>query len=131
MMSKQLESYQENAIKTASGPQLTLMLYNGCIRFIKQGMKELANKNYEEKNRNLQRAQDIIRELMITLDPKYEISKNMMALYDYIYHLLQQGNIKNDAKQIEEALGLVTEFRDTWKEAMKIEAKKYVQGAKV
>ena len=131
MMSKHLQSYQNNAVNTASGPQLTLMLYNGCIKFIKQGIKELENKNYEAKNNNLQRAQDIISELMITLDPKYDISKNMIALYDYIYFRLQEGNVKNDVASLEEGLELVTEFRDTWKEAMKIDAKKYVQGAKV
>lgn len=131
MVSKHLEQYQNNTVNTASGPQLTLMLYNGCIKFINQGIKELENKNYEQKNYNLQRAQDIIRELMITLDPKYEISKNMMSLYDYIYFQLQEGNIKNDVASLNEGLELITEFRDTWKEAMKLEAKKYVQGAQV
>lgn len=131
MMSKQLQSYQNNSVNTASGPQLTLMLYNGCIRFINQGIKALEKNDYELKNKQLQKAQDIIRELMITLDPEVEISKQMMSLYDYILHLLQEGNIKNNIEQIEEALGLITEFRDTWKEAMKQEAPNYVQGAQV
>ncbi|HLS23548.1 MAG TPA: flagellar export chaperone FliS [Pseudogracilibacillus sp.] len=131
MMSKQLQSYQNNSVNTASGPQLTLMLYNGCIRFINQGIKALEKNDYELKNKQLQKAQDIIRELMITLDPEVEISKQMMSLYDYILRLLQEGNIKNNIEQIEEALGLITEFRDTWKEAMKQEAPNYVQGAQV
>jgi len=130
-MSKQLQSYQNNSVNTASGPQLTLMLYNGCIRFINQGIKALEKNDYELKNKQLQRAQDIIRELMITLDPEVEISKQMMSLYDYILHLLQEGNIKNNLEQINEALGLITEFRDTWKDAMKQEAPNYVQGAQV
>ncbi len=130
-MSKQLQSYQNNSVNTASGPQLTLMLYNGCIRFINQGIKALEKNDYELKNKQLQKAQDIIRELMITLDPEVEISKQMMSLYDYILRLLQEGNIKNNIEQIEEALGLITEFRDTWKEAMKQEAPNYVQGAQV
>lgn len=131
MMSKQLQSYQNNAVNTASGPQLTLMLYNGCIKFINQGIKALENKDFEEKNKNLQKAQDIIRELMITLDPKIEISNQLMTLYDYIHFRLQEGNIKNDVEQIKEGLELVIEFRDTWKEAMKLEAGKYVQGAQI
>lgn len=131
MMSKQLQQYQDNAVNTASGPQLTLMLYNGCIKFINQGLKALENQNHEIKNVNLQKAQDIIRELMITLDPEVELSKQLMPLYDYIHHLLQEGNIKNDADSVEEALGLVTEFRDTWREVMKLEANNYEQGAKV
>jgi len=131
MVSKQLQSYQNNSVNTASGPQLTLMLYNGCIKFINQSLKALEENNYEAKNKNLQKAQDIIRELMITLDPSVEISNQLMALYDYIYYNLQQGNINNDVAKINESLELVTEFRDTWKEAMKLEAGKYVQGAQV
>src|SRR5690625_1752176 len=107
------------------------MLYNGCIKFINQSLKALEENNYEAKNKNLQKAQDIIRELMITLDPSVEISNQLMALYDYIYYNLQQGNINNDVAKINESLELVTEFRDTWKEAMKLEAGKYVQGAQV
>lgn len=131
MMSKQLQSYQNNAVNTASGPQLTLMLYNGCIKFINQAIKAIENNDYEKKNVNLQKAQDIIRELMITLDPKIDISNQLMPLYDYIHFRLQEGNIKNDLEKINEALGLVIEFRDTWREAMKLEAEKYVQGAQV
>lgn len=131
MMSKQLQSYQNNSVNTASGPQLTLMLYNGCIKFINQGIKALEDGNFEAKNVNLQKAQDIIRELMITLDPEVEISNQLMPLYDYIHFRLQEGNIKNDIEQIKEGLELVTEFRDTWREAMKLEADNYVQGAQV
>lgn len=131
MMSKQLQSYQDNSVNTASGPQLTLMLYNGCIKFINQGIKALEAGNYEAKNVNLQKAQDIIRELMITLDPEVEMSNQLMPLYDYIHFRLQEGNIKNDVEQMKEGLELVTEFRDTWREAMKLEADNYVQGAQV
>lgn len=131
MMSKQLQSYQDNSVNTASGPQLTLMLYNGCIRFINHGIKALEQEDHEAKNINLQKAQDIIRELMLTLDPEVEMSNQLMPLYDYIHHRLQEGNIKNDAELIKEGLELVTEFRDTWKEAMKLEADNYIQGAQV
>lgn len=131
MMSKQLQSYQDNSIKTASGPQLTLMLYNGCIKFINQGMKAIEDKNHEAKNVNLQKAQDIIRELMLTLDPEIEISNQILPLYDYIHHLLQEGNIKSDVEMLKEGLDMVTDFRDTWREAMKLEADQYKQGAQV
>lgn len=131
MRSKQLETYQNNAVTTASGPQLTLMLYNGCIKFINQGIKGLKTENIELKNSNLQKAQDIIRELMVTLNPEVELSNQLMPLYDYILHLLQEGNIHNDLKPIEEALAYVIEFRDTWKEVIKQEADQYKQGAQV
>lgn len=131
MMSKQVQAYQNNTVNTASGPQLTMMLYNGCMKFIKQGMKDLEEKNYEAKNTNLQKAQSIIQELMLTLDQDVEISQQLLPLYDFIHHQLQQGNLKNEMSYLQEALEFVTEFRDAWKEIMKTEAKSYVQGAKV
>src|SRR5699024_1865696 len=104
MVNRQVQAYQNNAVNTASGPQLTMMLYNGCIKFIKQGMKALEEKDYETKNTNLQKAQNIIQELMLTLDQKVEISKELLPLYEFIYHQLQQGNLKNDRSNLEEAL---------------------------
>lgn len=118
MSNNAFEAYQNNAVKTASGGDLTLMLYNGCIKFIRLAIKYLDEKNYELKNENIQKAQAIINELMVTLNPEVEISKQMMPLYDYINYRLMEGNIKNDIEQLEEALTFVTEFRDTWKQAL-------------
>lgn len=131
MMAKQLETYQNNAVNTASGPQLTMMLYNGCIKFINQAIKAVNENNYEVKNTNIQKAQDIVQELMLTLDQEIEISKQLLPLYEFIYYQLQQGNIKNDTKHLEEALEFITDFRNTWKEVMKQESSSYVQGAQV
>ncbi|RDW15671.1 flagellar export chaperone FliS [Oceanobacillus chungangensis] len=129
---KAYQTYQNNAVTTASGGELTLMLYNGCMKFIKQAMKEIHAKNYEAKNTNIQKAQNIIQELMITLDPKVEISNQILPLYEYIHFQLKEANIKNDAGLLEEALGLVTEFRDTWKQViLKTRQKQYTQGAQV
>lgn len=118
MMAKQLQTYQDNAVTTASGPQLTMMLYNGCIKFINQAKNALENNDFENKNYYIQRAQDIVQEFMITLDQTVEISQQMLPLYEYIYHQLQQANIKNEVKYLDEALAYVTDFRDTWKEVI-------------
>lgn len=131
MMTKQFQAYQNNSVSTASGPQLTMMLYNGCIKFINQAIKAINEKDYEAKNTNIQKAQDIIQELMLTLDQEVEISKQLLPLYEFIYYQLQQGNIKNDVSNLEEAQSFVTEFRDTWKDVMKQGSSSYVQGAKV
>lgn len=129
---KPYQAYQNNAVNTASSGDLTLMLYNGCIRFIKQAMKDMETKSYETKNQHIQRAQDIIQELMITLDPDIEISDQLMPLYDYIIHNLREANIKNEVEYLEEALSYVTDFRDTWKEViLKTRQTQYAQGAQV
>lgn len=129
-MSKHVQAYQDNAVSTASGPQLTLMLYNGCIKFINQGIKALNENDFERKNTNIQKAQDIIQELMLTLNREVDMSNQLLPLYEFIHYQLQQGNIKNDEEPLKEALQFVTEFRDTWKEAiLKAAPTKPTQGA--
>lgn len=126
------EAYQNNAVKTASGGELTLMLYDGCIKFIRRALHHLEKGNYELKNENIQKAQAIINELMITLDPKIEISKQMMPLYDYINFQLMEGNVKNDKENLKEALSYVIEFRDTWKQVLaRVKQEGSVQGAPI
>lgn len=115
---KQYEAYQQNAVTTASSGQLTLMLYNGCIKFIKQAIIAVNEKDYESKNEHIQKAQNIVQELMLTLDQKIDISQQIMPLYEYANYQLIQGNVKNDVSALEEALHIMTEFRDTWKEVI-------------
>lgn len=113
-------AYKQNSVTTASPGELTLMLYNGCLKFLGKAKVAIEQKDIEEKNHNIQRAQAIIAELMSTLNMDIEISKQMLPLYDYMNRRLVEANIKNDAAIIEEVEGLVTEFRDTWKEVIKI-----------
>jgi flagellar protein FliS len=114
------QTYKTNSTQTASPGELTLMLYNGCIKFIKQAKVAIGEKNIQEKNTNIIKAQNIIRELMVNLNMDYEISKNMLQMYDYILNRLVEANMQNDKDILVEVEGLVTEFRDTWKEVIKI-----------
>src|SRR5690625_2826377 len=128
MMTKQFQVYQDNAVNTASGPQLTMMLYNGCIKFIKQSIIDINENDYENKNINIQKAQNIIQELMLTFDQEVEISKQILPIYEFIIFQLREANVKNDISYLETALEFVIEFRDTWKEMMKQDVKgKYVR----
>ena len=113
-------AYKQNSVTTASPGELTLMLYNGCIKFIGLAKKAIENKNIEQRNYNIQRAQAIVSELMATLNMDIEISKQMLPLYEYMNRRLTDANIKNDTAILEEVEGLVIEFRDTWKEVIKI-----------
>lgn len=112
--------YKTQQVLTASPEQLTLMLYNGAIRFIKESIQALNDNNFEQAHNKNIRAQDILKEFMCTLDMKYELSKNYYALYEYISFCLVQANIHKDPAQLEEAQGLLTELRDTWAQAMKL-----------
>ncbi|BBB91709.1 MAG TPA: flagellar export chaperone FliS [Methylomusa anaerophila] len=115
--------YKNQQVLTAPPEQLTLMLYNGAIRFINECIHAINEGKVEKAHNANIRTQQIISELMTTLDMQYDISKNLMALYDYIQYRLQMGNVKKDVAQMEEAKGLVTELRDTWLQAMKLARK--------
>lgn len=117
-MNNPYAAYQQNSVSTASPGELTLMLYNGCLKFIKQASQAIDSSNIEEKNTNLIKAQKIISELMVTLNMDQEISKNMMVMYEYIYHRLIEANTKSDKEILKEVEGYVTEFRDTWKQVV-------------
>jgi flagellar protein FliS len=119
MVMNAAEQYRRQQILNAPAEQLTLMLYNGCLKFIDDGRAALEVKNYEEANNLLQKAQRIISEFRLTLNMDYEVSHQLFPLYNYIYDRLVEGNIKSDLGQIDEARGIVSELRDAWLEAMK------------
>lgn len=118
------QAYQENSVTTATPGELTLMLYNGCLKFINQAKHAISAKDIETKHVNITKAQNIINELIVTLNMNIPVSKDMRRLYDFINRTLIEANIKNDTKKLEEAAELVTEFRDTWKQAIQINRQK-------
>lgn len=111
--------YKQNSISTATPEELTLMLYDGAIKFMNIGKYNIENKDISKKNEALVRAQDIINELKYSLNMDYEISKEISPLYDFVLDKLIDGNIKMDINSIDEALVVITDMRDTWKEVMK------------
>jgi flagellar protein FliS len=119
-VNKAYSQYKSNSITTASPEELTLMLYNGLMRFLMQADKSIENKETEKAHENIVRAQDIIMEFQATLDMQYDISHNLLQLYDYMNRRLIEANIKKDRKIIAEVLRFATELRDTWVQAMKI-----------
>ena len=119
MVNSAAEAYKKQQILTATPEALTLMLYNGCLKFIKEGSDALAEKNYEAANISLQKAQNIISEFRVTLNMDYEISHQLMPLYNYAYDRLVEGNLDDNFDAIKEATDIITELRDAWAQAMK------------
>ena len=111
--------YRQTAVQTSSPEKLLLMLYDGAIRFLGQAIKAIEEKDVAGRNTNLLKAQDIIREFMCTLNMDYEISKNLLGLYDFFLQRLIEANVKNDKEIIQEVQGWLIELRDTWTEASK------------
>ena len=119
MVNAAAEAYKRQQIMTATPEALTLMLYNGALRFMSEGAEAITQKQYEQANTSLQKAQNIITEFRLTLKMEYEISHQLLPLYNYVYDCLVEGNIKSDVGKIEEAKGIITELRDAWVQAMK------------
>lgn len=117
-------TYQNNAVNTSTPGELTLMLYNGCLKFIQQAKKEMVEGNIAEKNKAIQKAQSIVTELMITLDTSYPVAENMLILYEFVNSRLIDANIKNDPQLLDEASDIITEFRDTWKQVIQLNRQK-------
>jgi flagellar protein FliS len=109
---------------TASPQELTLMLYNGCLKFIKLAKRAMMEKNFEEKNTNIIKAQMIIQELRSTLDQEIDLSQGLEQMYEYLYNRLVEANMKNDVEALDEVVNFVMELRDTWKQVMGLVNKK-------
>jgi len=114
------KQYHQSLVNTATPQELTLMLYNGLVKFLKLAYQGMEEKNVEKVSNNIIRAQDIITEFISTLDFKYEVSNGLMLLYDYMNRSLLDANIKKDKEIIEEVIGYAEELRDTWSQAMKL-----------
>lgn len=120
MEQNSINAYQRNAILTASPAELTLMLYEGAIKFCNIALIGIEKKDFEKANNNLKKAQAIITELRATLDRKYPVWEDFDRVYAYIYRRLVDGNIRKDPEIVEDALKYIREMRDTWKEVMRI-----------
>jgi flagellar protein FliS len=114
------EKMRQNAILTTPKEELTLMLYDGALRFLNQAISALEKKDYVKTNEFAVKTQNIIREFQLTLDRTYEVSNNLATLYDYIHNLLWEGNVEKSEKKLDEARTMIRELRDTWKEAIRL-----------
>lgn len=112
-------AYQGIKVNTASPAELTLMLYEGAIKFCNKAIYAIEDQNISKANENLIKAQKIIMEFRTTLDFKYPVAKDFDLIYDYIYRRLVEANIKKDKAIVEDALNHIRDMRDTWKEVMR------------
>ncbi len=111
--------YRQTQVSTASQGDLLLMLFDGAIRFARQSKDFMAAGKLEEASAKLINTQDIINELILSLDLSIgELAHNLQQLYVYIHDLLVQANVKKDPAVVDSALGLLVELRDTWEQVV-------------
>ena len=119
-------AYKQNTALTASPGELTLMLYEGCLKNLKLAKLHLSEDKWEATHESFQKAQAIISELERTLDMQYEVSKQLFSLYRYLLSEMAQANIKKDThkeeslQKTEILIEIVADLRDTWQQAVRL-----------
>lgn len=116
--------YNNNKIMTASPQELTLMLYDGAIKFNNIAMAAIEENDIQKAHTNIMKVQRIIEEFQMTLDFKYPVANDFNNVYNYIMGRLREANLTKDKEILEEVSTHLHTMRDTWKEAMKKAASK-------
>ena len=113
-------TYQRNKILMASPAELTLMLYDGAIKFANKAIMAIEKGHIEDANDNIIKTQRIIAEFRSTLNFKYPVAKEFDTVYEYLERRLIQANMEKSTEILEECLEHLRTMRDTWSEVMKI-----------
>lgn len=109
--------YKRTQIETASPKQLVVLLYEGAIKFIRLGELAIEKQDTTKANTNILKAQDIVTELMVSLNHQNgenAIASDLQAMYSYILNQLIQANLKKDSNILMETRTLLSELRDAW-----------------
>lgn len=113
------EQYQRNKVLTATPAEVTLMLYEGAIKFCNIAIMAIENNEMEKAHNNIMKTQRIIEEFRNTLDRQYEVAEDFDRIYVYVLRRLFEANVRKDKEILEEVNGHLRSVRDTWKEVMK------------
>ena len=116
--------YNNSKILTASPAELTLMLYEGAIKFGNMAIMAIDEKNVEKAHINIVKAQKIIYHFRITLDMNYPVAQDFERVYAYLADRLVQADVHKDKEIMEEVCTHLRSMRDTWKEVMRINREK-------
>jgi len=111
--------YNKSKVMTASPAELTLMLYDGAIKFCNIAMIAVEQKDIEKAHVNIMKVQKIIEHFRQTLDMSYPVAEDFERIYVYLERRLLESNLKKDNEILEEVKEHLNSMRDTWREVMK------------
>lgn len=111
--------YKNNKIMSASGPELTLMLYDGAIKFLNIAEYAIEKSDIQKAHTNIIKTEKIIEYLRNTLDMKYPVAQDFENMYSYISRRLVEANLNKDKDIVTEINGHMHAIRDNWIEVMK------------
>ncbi len=120
-----LNQYKETQVATANQGKLIVMLYDGAIKFLNIAIEKMEPKTYDVANTNIIKAQDIITELLLSLNMKEggEVSQNLFNLYMYFKKTLLEANIQKDAEMLKNVVVLLKDLREAWDKVSAKESK--------
>lgn len=118
VQNKAFAAYNNSKVMTASPAELTLMLYDGAIKFVNIAIGAIEKHDIEKAHNNIMKTERIIIEFQSTLDHKYPVAKDFDAVYTYLIRRLRDANLKKDPEILEEVLKHLRTMRDAWKEVM-------------
>ena len=118
------DAYRVNAIETASPEQLTLMCYDGALRFMRRAATALDKGDLSDGSYATGRAQAIVNELNVTLDMEAggEIATNLRSIYLFVNRHLSDAMVTKDSAKVRESMGLIGDLRGAWAQAMHLDA---------
>lgn len=114
------QQYEKSKILTASPAELTLMLYEGAIKFANIAVMAIEKGEIEKAHNNIRKVERIIEEFQATLNHKYPVAKDFDEVYTYLRRRLVEANVKKDKEIMEEVLRHLRTMRDTWKDVMRL-----------
>lgn len=112
-------NYANTKIQTATPAQLTLMLYDGAIKFCNLAINAVEEGQIEMANTNIKKVEAIIAEFRATLNFKYPVAKDFDNVYEYLGRRLLEANLHKDKEILEEVLSHLRVMRETWTEVMR------------
>lgn len=111
--------YNNSKVLTASPAELTMMLYDGAIKFCNIAIVAVEQKDIEKAHVNITKTERIIDYFRQTLDMKYPVAEDFDRVYTYLNQRLVEANIKKDKEILEEVNQHLHTMRETWREVMK------------
>lgn len=109
------ESYKVNDIETASPVKLIVMLYAGAIKFSHLAIEAIEQNNIEQANTNIIKVQNIVSELLSSLNfDAGNLANDLSGLYIYIHRLLIEANIQKNIEPIKECIILLNDLKEGW-----------------
>jgi len=118
MYSSGIQDYRRTSVVTADPKRLVLMCYEGAIDNLKIGRQKIIEKDYEAKSKAFVKTQDIINELLCSLDFEKggSIAKNLDSLYNYMLRRIIHADVNRDISAIEEVIGMLNELKSAWED---------------